>query len=140
MAYVTEEIITKARIALKALNKEYGVKATLSGKGRSQMWLVISEGNIDFVNNYCDKIKADCGTCDEDRIAWAKRERNIGINHYYLEYSFTGIALEYLQKAKAIMHVDYWDKSDIQSDHFNCAFYVGMRVGEWNKPYKFNKN
>lgn len=138
MAYVTQEIINKARAALKALNKEYGVKATLSGKGGLSLNLTIAEGPIDFVQNYCDTIKTKCTLRDLDQtIAWVQRDQNISVNQYYLDSSFSGIALEYLEKAKAIMYVDHWDKSDVMTDYFHCAYYVSMQVGRWNKPYKF---
>jgi len=138
MAYVSQEVITKARAALKALNKEYGVKATLSGKGDSTLYLTIAEGKIDFITNYCENVTAKRRQHDTAQvIAWVTKEQNISVNQYYLDISFSGIALEYLEKAKAIMHVDHWDKSDIQSDYFNCAYYVNISVGRWNKPYKF---
>lgn len=140
MAYITQEVITKARAALKALNKEYGVKATLSGKGDSSLCLTIAEGSIDFISNYCETVKAKRIQHDTQQVIdWVQREQNISVNQYYLDSSFSGIALEYLEKAKAIMYVDHWDKSDIQSDYFNCAFYINMQVGRWNKPYKFVK-
>lgn len=138
MAYVTEQIITKARTALKTLNKEYGVKATLSGKNSSTLYLTIAEGPIDFVDNYCKTVKANCSMHDVDQtIAWVQREQNISVNQYYLDSSFSGIALEYLEKAKAIMYADHWDKSDIMTDYFHCAYYVNINIGRWNKPYKF---
>jgi hypothetical protein len=140
MAYVTEQIITKARTALKALNKEYGVKSTLSGKGDSKLCLTISEGPIDFIGNYCSTVKAKCGMRDVDQtITWVQREQNVSVNQYHLDSSFSGIALEYLEKAKAIMYADHWDKSDLMTDYFHCAYYVDMRIGRWNKPYKLNQ-
>lgn len=140
MAYVSQEVITKARTALKALNKEYGVKATLSGKNSSTLYLTIAEGPIDFVDNYCKTLKAKCAMRDVDQaIAWVQREQNISVNQYYLDSSFSGIALEYLEKAKAIMYADHFDHSDIQSDYFHCAFFVNINIGRWNKPYKLVK-
>ncbi len=138
MAYVTEETITKARAALKVLNKEYGVKATLSGKNDSTLYLTIAEGSIDFIGNYCENVKAKRIQHDTQQVIdWVTKEQNISVNQYYLDSSFSGVALEYLEKAKAIMYVDHWDKSDIQSDYFHCAYYVNINVGRWNKPYKF---
>lgn len=138
MAYVTEEIITKARTAIKALNKEYGVKATFSGKGGHCLNLTIAEGSIDFLNNYCETIATKRIYRDVDQmIAWVKLEQGIQINHYYLDTQFSARALEYLEKAKDIMYADHWDESDSQSDYFNCAYYIDMRVGRWNKGYKF---
>ena len=140
MAYVSQETITKARIALKALNKEYGVKATLSGKGGLCLNLTVAEGSIDFLNNYCETIASKRTHRDVDQtIAWVKLEQGIQINHYYLDNQFTGKALEYLEKAKEIMSVDHWDKSDVQSDYFHCAYYMNMRVGSYNKAYKLVK-
>ena len=140
MAHVSQETINKARIALKALNKEYGIKATLSGKGSSLLCLTIAEGSIDFISNYCDnviskKIQQDT----QSAIDWYKREQHVSVNQYHLDSSFSGVALEYLEKAKDIMLVDHWDKSDIMTDYFNCSYYISMRVGRWNKAYKFQK-
>lgn len=137
MAYVSQEVITKARTALKALNKEYGVKATLSGKGGLCLNLTVAEGSIDFLNNYCETIASKRIHRDvEQTIGWVKLEQGIQINHYYLDTQFSAKALEYLEKAKAIMSVDHWDESDSQSDYFHCAYYMNMRVGSYNKGYK----
>jgi hypothetical protein len=138
MAYVTEQIITKARLALKALNKEYGIKATLSGKGDSTLYLTITEGKIDFISNFCENVTVERRQHDTQQVIdWVTKEQNISVNQYYLDSSFDGIALEYLEKAKSIMLVDHWDRSDIQSDYFNCAYYLNISIGRWNKPYNF---
>lgn len=140
MAYVSEEVITKARTALKALNKEYDVKATLSGKGDSTLYLTIAEGSIDFIGNFCESTKANRRQHDTQQVIdWVQREGNVSVNQYYLDSSFSGIALEYLEKAKAIMYADHYDHSDIQTDYFNCSFYVSINIGRWNKPYKLVK-
>jgi hypothetical protein len=140
MAYVTEETINKARIALKALNKEYGIKATLSGKNSSSLCLTVSEGSIDFIGNYCNVINHHNTLRNADGVRTeVLLSGSIQVNHYYLDTAFDGKALEYLEKAKAIMLVDHWDKSDIMTDYFNCSYYVSMRIGRWNKAYKFQK-
>jgi hypothetical protein len=140
MAYVSQEVITKARTALKALNKEYGVKATFSGKGDSTLYLTIAEGSIDFIGNFCENVASKRIQHDTQQVIdWVTKQQSISVNQYYLDSSFSGIALEYLEKAKAIMYVDHWDKSDIQSDYFNCSYYVNINVGRWNKPYKLVK-
>jgi hypothetical protein len=140
MAYVTEEIITKARTALKALNKQYCVKATLSGKGSSSLKLTIAEGSIDFIDSYCKTVMAKCQLRNpESVIEWAQKEMYIQVNQYYLDSSFSGAALEYLEKAKEIMYADHWDKSDVMTDYFHCAYYVSIDIGRWNKGYSFVK-
>jgi len=140
MAYVSEEVITKARTALKALNKQYGVKATLSGKGSSSLQLTIAEGSVDFIDNYCETIEAKRTLNNvQDVIEYVRLDKYIQANQYYLDSSFSGIALEYLQKAKAIMYVDHWDRSDPYTDYFNCSYYVSINIGRWNKGYKLVK-
>lgn len=140
MAYVTEQIITKARTALKALNKQYGVKATLSGKGSSSLQLTIAEGSIDFIGNYCETVLAKCQLRDaEGVIEWAQKEMYIQVNQYYLDSSFSGLPLEYLEKAKEIMYADHWDKSDVMTDYFHCSYYISINIGRWNKGYKLVK-
>ena len=130
MAYVSEQVINKARAALKALNKEYGVKATLSGKNSSSLTLKIAEGSIDFIGNYCDTIiERKHYMNDADSVVkYVQGNGSIQINQYYLDTQFSGKALEYLEKAKAIMHVDHWDESDIMTDYFHCAYYVSMNL------------
>ena len=139
MAYVTEEIITKARTALKALNKQYGVKATLSGKGSSSLCLTIAEGSVDFLNNYCETVQQPALRDVDGVIAWVKLNQYIQVNQYYLDSSFSGLALEYLEKAKEIMYADHWDKSDIMTDYFHCSYYISINIGRWNKGYKLVK-
>lgn len=140
MAYVTEEIINKARTALKALNKQYGVKATFSGKGSSSLKLTIAEGSIDFIGSFCETIVAKRQMRDVDGvIEWAQKEMYIQVNQYYLDSSFSGLALEYLEKAKEIMYADHWDKSDVMTDYFHCSYYVSINIGRWNKGYKLVK-
>lgn len=140
MAYVTEQIIAKARTALKALNKQYGVKATLSGKGSSSLQLTIAEGSVDFIGSYCETIVAKRQLSDIDGvIAWVELNQYIQVNQYYLDSSFSGLPLEYLEKAKEIMYADHWDKSDVMTDYFHCAYYVSINIGRWNKGYKLVK-
>ena len=137
MAYVTPEIINKARADLKVLNKEYNMKATLSGKGGSSLRLSISEGSIDFIESYCKTILQKERLIDaEDYANSARQESYLQVNHYYLEESFDGKALEYLEKAKEVMTALHWDDSDVMTDYFSCAFYIDMRIGKWDKPYK----
>ena len=37
------------------------------------------------------------------------------------------------------MSAGWFDKSDIQTDYFHTAYFIGINVGKWNKPYNFVK-
>jgi len=125
MAYVQKEVIDKARAALSVLNKKYGMKTSVAGLHDSTLSITISSGVIDFDWQI---IKA---------LGPGKHELGrFGINHYHpCDNVFCGRALEYLDAVVAIAMVDHWDKSDIQTDYFNCSFYVSVNIGKWNKPY-----
>lgn len=60
------------------------------------------------------------------------------INHYYYNESdkLTREGKIIFQLIDEIIKKYYWDKSDIQSDYFNCAFYYNYAVGRWNKPFQ----
>jgi hypothetical protein len=136
MAYVSTEIITKARSNLKLLNKEYGMKATLSGKGSMSMRLYISEGSIDFIENHY-KVISEYRRESDLYVSTGIKSGYLQVNHYWTQNSFDSKALQYLDKAKDIMMQDHWDKSDTQSDYFYCSFYIHIQIGKWDKPYKF---
>lgn len=137
MAWVQKDTIDKVRAALKVLNKEYGMKTSVSGTNSSSLNVRISSGKIDLIGNFIEKISEDKNLRDYEEVAkYVKRNGNIQVNHYWLETNYSGIALEYLEKVKAIMLVDHWDKSDIQTDYFNCAYYMNINIGKWDKGYE----
>jgi hypothetical protein len=140
MAWVQKETVTKVREGLKILNREYGMKTSVSGTNSSSLKVRILSGKIDFVQNRLDMLEGDMRYSEEEkanhRLYLTKFNSGIQVNHYWLDTSFSGIALEYLEKVKAIMSVDHWDKSDIQSDYFHCAYYMNIDIGKWDKPYE----
>lgn len=142
MAWVQKETVTKVREALKVLNKEYGMKTSVSGTNSSSLNVRITSGKIDFVQNRLDMLEGDMRYSEEEkanhRLYLTKFNSGMQVNHYWLDTAFSGVALEYLEKVKAIMSVDHYDNSDIQSDYFECAFYINIDIGTWDKPYVLN--
>lgn len=140
MAWVQKETVTKVREALKVLNKEYGMKTSVSGTNSSSLKVRITSGKIDFVQNRLDMLEGDMRYSEEEkanhRLYLVKFNSGMQVNHYWLDTAFSGVALEYLEKVKAIMSVDHYDKSDIQSDYFNCAYYINIDIGKWDKAYE----
>lgn len=142
MAWVTKVNIDSKKPLIKALCKEYGVKATLSGTNDYSMKLTIASGEIDFIENYIENVKGDWRASEQqkqDNIAYVKRTGYIQVNHYYLEDSFSAKALEFLQKAKQIMNEGNHDRSDIMTDYFDVGWYIDLHIGRWNKPFAVSK-
>ena len=142
MAWVTKANIDSKKPLIKALNKEYGIKGTLSGTNDYSMTLTISEGPIDFISSY---IKSNDNKPMAQPSAWEHtvkdimENQHIDVNPYWYNEHFDGKALEYLRKAFEIMNQGNHDRSDIQTDYFDVGWYVDVKIGRWNKPYKLVK-
>lgn len=137
MAYITKEQVQEKRGLISALCKEYGITATVSGSNSSTLTVTIRKGWIDFLGNYVDTVKSIIAQ-DGRHIDLAQQRKNSGyfqVNHYYLDRQFSGIALDFMLELLAIMKIGHYDHSDAMVDYFNCAWYIGINVGEWNKPY-----
>lgn len=59
-----------------------------------------------------------------------------GVNHYNFRDQYTPEAVEILEKLIGIVLKEHWDKSDIMTDYFNCAFYPHFAIGTWSEPYR----
>lgn len=137
MAYISKEQVQEKRGLISALCKKYGITATVSGSNSSTLTVTIRKGWIDFLGNYVDTVKSIIAQ-DGRHIDLAQQRKNSGyfqVNHYYLDRQFSGIALDFMTDLLAIMKIGHYDNSDIMTDYFDIAWYIGINVGEWNKPY-----
>lgn len=140
MAWVSKENIDSKKPLIKALCKEYGVKATLSGTNDHAMKLTVASGAIDFIDSFCSVVSEDYISHPDnikELIEYTKKTGHIQVNHYHMHKYFNSNSLEFLQKAKDIMNQGNHDRSDIMSDYFDVGCYIDIYIGRWNKPYKF---
>jgi hypothetical protein len=127
MAYITKAEVKAKSLKLKEINKKYGMKAAFSGSNSSSLLLTVQSGGIDFGNE-----------CLVDNYRnWKATDGNFycQCNHYYLNNHWTGKALEYLEECYALMREGHYDRSDIQTDYFECSWYNNIHIGRWNKGY-----
>jgi hypothetical protein len=126
MAYVSQEMKSARAPQIKALLKQYGLKGTLSVRDHMELVLTVSEGKIDFIENF-----------NETNTRGHVIKDSIDVNPYFLDEQFSGDAKEFLTKAfDALRGEDYFNKSDVMTDYFNVSHYFDIRIGKWNKPYK----
>lgn len=135
MAYITKDQVKAKNEALKAVNKKYSIKARFSGSNSSTLTLKITAGVIDFVSNH-DDCNKQSARYDADSMRRLHADQYMQVNHYYMNNSFCGVALEYLQEAYAIMLDGHYDDSDSMTDYFNCAWFCSIHIGAWDKPYR----
>lgn len=120
MAYMNQE--KKARIAanVKPILKKFGVKGSLSVRSHMTICLTLTEGVIDFNKDYGSDSKF-----------------GIQVNPYWYQDHFKGRSKEFLSEVIPAMYsADYYNNSDAQIDFFDCAYYIDVNIGKWNKPYK----
>lgn len=122
MAYMNQEM--KAVIAknVKPILAKYGVKGSLSVRNHSTITLTVKSGKIDFFEDYGDREDA--------------RKFGIQVNPYWFHEHFEGRSKKFLAEVfDALKSADWYDKSDVQTDYFDTAYYYGVDIGKWNKPY-----
>lgn len=123
MAYASKELATALRERVKPINKKFGMKTSVS-RDNGRLTLRVISGKLELPEQY---IVNPYYTLDNSRNDWicARNEPSV----------FTPEQVEYLNALReALMH-DHWDKSDIMSDYFSCAFYPYLEIGRWDKGY-----
>ena len=138
MAYMDQ--YRKARIssALKPILAKYGVKGSLSVRNHSTIVLTLKSGKIDFIENFIKTdAESDIGRkMEQTQIDYLRKNQSMDVNPYWFQEHFTGRAKSFLTEAyRALKSADWYDESDAQTDYFNTAYYVDIKVGKWNQPY-----
>jgi hypothetical protein len=131
MAYVSQERKAQLAPAIKAICRQYGVKATLAVRHHMTLVLNIKSGPIDFVGNF-------------NRVMHRKEAQQINrdyidVNTHWYHEHFDGVAKEFLTKVITAMNAGNHDRSDIQTDYFDVGWYIDVNVGRWNRPYALEK-
>lgn len=127
MAYITNDDVKAIRNELKALKKEFG---------KSLKFSVRKE-------NY-SKVSINVMQWDEDLSDLLNEYGYGGVNHYYIrDHHGDSRLTDMLEKVNEIAHNApgraggqvFFDNSDPMTDYFHTAYYVGIGIGKWDKPY-----
>ena len=60
---------------------------------------------------------------------------DVYVNHYHIDRNFEIEAATLLNIINKCLHIGHYDNSDVQSDYFDCAWYMSIKIGKWNKPF-----
>ena len=131
MAYVSKELKAQLAPEIKRICKKYNIKATIAVNHHSTLVLNISQGPIDFFENY----NRVAGARISQLHHFAPQSGHMQVNPYWYHEHFDGTALAFLKEVVPAMNAGNWDKSDIQTDYFNVGRYICINVGKWDKPY-----
>ena len=135
MAYMNQSKKAVIQQNLKPVLAKYGVKGSLRVRNGHAITLTLRSGSVDFVADMTERAHGDRTNKDEIR-----KHYNFMINQYWFNEHYSGTARDFIDEVnKAMMSADYYDRSDIQTDYFDTAYYYDIVVGEWNKPYTLTK-
>lgn len=133
MAYMDQKRKAERAPKIKEICLKHGVKARLSVHNHSTLILTVSQGRIDFLDNY-NRVAGL--RFRHDAMQYRPAKDYISVNPYWYREHFDGPALEFLQEVIPVMYGnDYFDHSDSQSDYFHCSHYIDVKIGRWDQPY-----
>ena len=118
MAYITQDEKKIIAAALKVALKDYPtIKYSLSVRDHSTIDCVITKGP-QFID--------------------PESKGNFGVNHYHIDRQFENQpeARKVLNLINDCLHIGHYDNSDTQTDYFDCAWYVSVGVGRWDKNFE----
>jgi hypothetical protein len=132
MAYMDQERKAIIGAALKLATAGTGLKYSLSVRNHSYIVMTMKSGPIDFISDY-NQVGAM-----QPRSGPATNY--LYINKYFFQEHFSPGVQVVIRKIVDAMHsAGHYDRSDIQSDYFDCAYYMEIQVGAWDKPYILTK-
>lgn len=135
MAYVSQELKSKIAPKVKAICKEYGVKASVAVKHHSTLVLNIQSGIIDFIGNYNEIVSKKPNPYPNQTVDCRIAKNYIQVNEYHLESDYSGAALAFLLAVRSAMNEENFDNSDVQTDYFHVGWYIDINIGKYDKPY-----
>lgn len=121
MAYMTQEKKKELSQGVKnMLDTRYPdikIKASYSVVHDSTICMTIQACSLDLL----------AGRPDRDR--W-------DVNIYAIDRAFAGQARDLMQACVDCLNKGNWDDSDAYRDYCDVGWYVDIRIGTWDKPFK----
>ena len=139
MAYMNQS--KKAVIAskVKPILAKYGMKGSLRVHNHSTIYLTLTSGPIDFIGDLQQQRQFGYVTVQHDKDKM-REHYELDINPYWFQEHYSGVSLAFLSEIiPAMKSADWYDRSEIQTDYFDTAYYYDIHVGSWKKPYVLTK-
>ena len=134
MAHMTQE--EKKEIAAKL--KEFmpkGWKHTLSVRNNTGIVFKLSQAPADLLAE-ADKNQSKVIRQDDTDLNHLQTRGYFEPYHARLsEYFDESLAL--FERIVEVLNLNNYDRSDVQSDYFNIGHYVYIKIGTYDKPFKY---
>lgn len=145
-----DEVYEEMKKEARKFAKEEGIKLSITRKDYDYITIVVVSGKervlenketsdnlfYDYdlketYSNYSKKIDEYVDLKRYENTDNSNKVANILANTKMTKYGF-----RIAKKLFEIMHKNFWDESDIQTDYFNQAFFGNLYLGSYDKPYK----
>lgn len=137
MAYMSQENKAAKAPLLKAIFKQYGVKASLAVRHHSTLVINIKAGDIDFFENAKATALASHNVREIDSASAIGQQGYLDVNPYHYRSHFSGQALAFLDAVFAVASQGNHNRSDLMTDYHDVGWYIDVNVGQYKKPYQF---
>lgn len=139
MAYMNQEKKAALAPGIKAVLKKYKMKGSISVQHYSALVVTLKSGELDLIGDYISNPK--------NQECWGRQRdlsdvKDIDVNVYHIDSSFTGKYAKFLKELLAAMQksgdgsVENYNNSDIMTDYFDVGWYNYIKIGKWDKPYE----
>lgn len=139
MAYMNQEKKQKIVEKVKPILKKYKVKGSFRVSNHSTIVLTIKSGSLDFIGDMNTERRdlLNPRLVDKEKL---REKYTLDINPYWYEEHYVGKSRKFFDELfPALYSADYYDRSNVQTDYFDTAYYVDVNVGNWNQPYTITK-
>ena len=141
MAYIGANEVKAIREGLKARfpNLKFGCR---KGSGSLSVEVTVKQGDVDFIGSYNSTLSSR-PAANSPTGPRPITNGHMDINEYWYQDHFDTKTAEIIGDMIKIIKTapdrKWYDRSDIQSDYFDTAYYIHLSVGAWDKPYALVK-
>lgn len=130
MAYIGQDKKKEIAAELKKIIPE-GWKYSLGIRHHSTLVLTISEAPVNLIAERAEMAKRR----QQDNV-WTGDETYMQVSPYWLDTKFEGERLEQMKAIVDALNNGNHDRSDIQTDYFDVGWYIDIKFGRYDKPFK----
>jgi hypothetical protein len=127
MAYASQELKKELSPQIKAVLKKYWIKGTLSVQDHATLTCNIRSWVIDFASDYIVDPRSEFDKPFETYKS---------VNEKFIDSSWDGKAKDFLLDLKSAMMKWNHNNNDLQTDYFDVGWYINIKIGHREKPYK----
>lgn len=144
------EVYEEMKKEAREFAKKEGLKLSITKQDYDYITIVVVSGKEKVLNNKdrSDNLFHDSDLKETYKDYSNKIDEYVDLKRYentdnsnevaqrLSDMKMTEYGFKIAKKLFNIMHKNYWDESDIQTDYFNQAFYGNLYLGSYGKPYQ----